>query len=346
LSEHLPSETQITGKIFLAALGVFLMLIIAETCARLLLLSLDIAILKISMPLIKFLYYTILFPVVFVMEFIEDKMENLTQDEDKDEKATAEDEILSLVESDDDDDKNSLEEDEKRMIKGIFDLDDTPVREIMTPRVDVTALPLDASIEDAKQEFVKSGHSRIPIYEDRIDEIKAIIMAKDFLDDSNLEGKTLGELGHVPIFIPETKAVGDLLEEVKITNNHFAVIIDEYGGTSGIVTLEDIIEEIVGDIRDEYDTEDDAEPEPQFNEDGSITIDARMNIDDLNDLLETDISTEDADTIGGFVCGEMGKIPEDNEELVLDEKLKITVLKADKRRIISLKLELLEDRYA
>ena len=147
-----------------------------------------------------------------------------TSNDSDEEKTSAEDEIMSLVEHDGNELGESLEEDEKRMIRGIFDLDDTLVREIMTPRVDMTTLPVKASIEEAKHTIVKSGHSRIPIYGKNIDEIKGIIYAKDFLDTGK-SFTTLSDFMHAPLFIPETKNVGDLLEEFQTNKIHVAIII-------------------------------------------------------------------------------------------------------------------------
>ena len=248
--------------------------------------------------------------------------------------------ILSFVENYSDNENDDLEEEEKRMIKGILDLGDMSVREIMTPRVDLSALPSTASIEEAKKMFIETGHSRIPVYNRTVDEIKGIIYAKDFIDDRKIAGKTLDQLAHKPIFIPESKEVGELLEEIKRKHNHFAVIIDEYGGTSGIITFEDIIEEIVGDVQDEYDNEEEEKTKPQLMPDGSIVLEARTMISDVNEIMDSDIpDTEAADTIGGYICYELGRIPEEGEIFHFENNpLSALVLKADKRKILQLKL--------
>jgi CBS domain containing-hemolysin-like protein len=270
-------------------------------------------------------------------------MEQWNSQEDDEEKATTEDEILSLVDQDDnseDDEESSLEEDEKRMIRGVFDLDNTSVREIMTPRVDVNALSMEDSVEDAVKLFIETGDSRIPVYEENVDNIKGILYAKDFLNSEKIKDKSLIELARRPIFIPETKEVGDLLQEIQKTRNHFSVVIDEYGGTAGIVTLEDIIEEIVGEIRDEYDADEDDAPMHVEMPDGSVVFDARTLIDDVNEVLDSDIpDDEDVDTIGGFICGEFGYIPLKGETLDLnDHDLKVTILQADNKKIIKIKI--------
>lgn len=324
--------------------AVFLLVVLADILGRFLLLRFDILILKITIPFVRGLRYSVLAPVLYVINIIDSEIERL-QHEGEDDKTTAEDEIMSWVERENENGKeNDLEEDEKRMIRGIFDLDDTPVREIMTPRVDMTSLPAKSTIIEAKREIVESGHSRIPIYGENVDEIKGIIFAKDFLDEKISENTKLEDIAHKPVFIPESKAVGDLLDEFKKNSNHFAVIIDEYGGTSGIVTLEDIIEEIVGEILDEYDTEEDVDPEPVKMPDGTFILDARTLIHDVNELLDSDIpEDEDADTIGGYVCGEIGRIPESGEELELEDGIHVTILKADRRKILTMKLKLVEE---
>ena len=319
----------------------FLIVIIFEIINEGIIARFDLSLLRVTMPWIKILRYSIFFPFVFCIEALREKIDKWQQQDDDEERATTEDEILSLVDQNEaDGEDSSLEEDEKRMIKGVFDLDNTDVREIMTPRVDIIGINLSATIDKAVQLFIESGHSRIPVYEKNMDNIKGILYAKDFLDQDNFKNKTLIHIARAPIFIPETKEVGDLLAEIQKTRNHFAVVIDEYGGTAGIVTLEDIIEEIVGEIRDEYDVNEDDAPMHVVMPDGSFIFDARTLIDDVNDILDSHIpDDEDVDTIGGFVCGELGHIPHKGEELIVDNNLlKIIVVKADKKKILKLKI--------
>ncbi len=315
-------------------------LIIPKFLAQLLLVKFDILILKISSPIIKMLSF-LLFPIILIEKLFRNKVYYLEQHDEQQDKPTAEDEIMSLIEHSDEEKINTseLEEDEKRMIRGIFDLDNTPVREIMTPRVDVDALDLQSSINDAIDLFIQTGRSRIPIYSKSVDDIKGVILAKDFLNYKKIENSTLTELAHKAIYIPETKLIDDLLEEIKGTGNHIAVVIDEYGGTAGIISLEDIIEEIVGEIKDEYDTEEDVDSEPIQASDGSFLVDARTIIGDLNDLLESKIpEKEDVDTVGGFICGELGRIPETGETFSF-YNIEFSILKADSRKILTIKIK-------
>jgi CBS domain containing-hemolysin-like protein len=342
LFENIELTTVVSVEI---ALGLLFIVIIGELFAKLILFKINILVLRLTLPIVHLLGATILAPFIISINFFERRIEDWEQkNEGEEDKVTFEDEIMSIIESDDDEEEEDKDiGEEKRMIKGIFDLDDTPVREIMTPRVDVRALSLTDSIENAKKMIVETGHSRVPIYDEVIDNIKGVIFAKDFLDDELVKGKTLSQLAHAPVFIPETKTVGPLLEELKEGNSHFAVIIDEYGGTSGIITLEDIIEEIVGEIRDEYDEEEEGEELPRMLSDGSAIVEGRMIIDEVNELLDIEIpEDEDVDTIGGYVCARLGKIPEIGEKVILHENILAAVLTADKRKILTLKLTLLD----
>jgi putative hemolysin len=329
--------------IVLAAIITVFLVILAEAVTRIFVIKYHIQTLKLTMPLIKLLHYTLLYPFVIFIKFVKQRVQHSQNIED-DDITTTEDEILSLLENDSVSglDDSSLEEDEKQMIKGIFELNDTDVKEIMTPRVDVIAIPSTASIDIAIRFFVESGHSRIPVYLKTIDEISGIILAKDFLNTDKIIDKTLTELSHKPIFVPETKQIGDLLDDLKGSHNHFSVVIDEYGGTAGIVTLEDILEEIVGEIHDEHETVE--ESTFQFKDDGSVVMDARTSIDEVNEILKIRLpEDEDVDTIGGFLCSRLGKIPDPGLETTIDDYLNIQVLKADKRRVLTLQLKVIDN---
>lgn len=327
--------------VILLAVSIVLLCSVSDLLAKLLLPRGDLLIISVTIPLMLVFSRVILAPLAPLFRLLNKKMKKIMEDApEPEDKASLEDEILDMMEDEPD---GQLEEGEKRMIRGIFDLQDMAVKEIMTPRVDVVAIPLSSSIEEAKQIFVASGHSRIPVYGRSIDEIRGIIYAKDFLAIPQ-DKKSLAGMIHTPIFIPETKAVDELLEEIKRTRNHFAVIIDEYGGTSGIVTFEDIIEEIVGDVRDEYDSAEDAVEKPQLLPDGSVLLEARTPVSDVNEILDIDIpDSEHADTIGGYICAELGRIPEQGETYTAPGLFRAEIVKADKRRIQKLKLTVPEN---
>ncbi len=328
-------------EMFVLAISIILLCSVSDLLAKLLLPRADLFIIKMTVPPMLVFARVILAPLAPLFGLLNRKMEKMMEDApEPDDKASLEDEILDMMEDEPDGD---LEEGEKRMIRGIFDLQDMSVKEIMTPRVDMTAIPLSSSIEEAIQTFVASGHSRIPVYGRTIDEIRGIIYAKDFLAVPP-EKKSLAGMIHTPIFIPETKAVDELLEEIKRTRNHFAVIIDEYGGTSGIVTFEDIIEEIVGDVRDEYDSDEDTVQKPQLLPDGSVLLEARTPVSDVNEILDIDIpDSEHADTVGGYICAELGRIPETGETFTAPGLFRAKIVKADKRKIQKLKLSVPDD---
>ncbi|MFA6715168.1 MAG: hemolysin family protein [Victivallales bacterium] len=318
-----------------ALLVVFALLLLCSLISSLMLKRMDVFFLRMTLPLLRFLTLIVFRPVLFLIRI----GESGAAAENDEEKTSAEDEIMSLVEHDSNDHGESLEEDEKRMIRGIFDLDDTLVREIMTPRVDMSTLSAKASIEEAKRMIVQSGHSRIPVYGKNIDEIRGIIYAKDFLDTEK-SFTTLADFMHAPLFIPETKNVGDLLEEFQANKIHVAIIIDEYGGTAGVVTLEDIIEEIVGEIRDEYDQNEDENNEMRLMPDGTIQAEGRCLVCDINHEFGLELpEDEDVDTIAGYVCGEFGKIPKENEEITIDGIGVFKILKADRRRVILVEIK-------
>ncbi|MBQ9337922.1 MAG: HlyC/CorC family transporter [Lentisphaeria bacterium] len=312
-----------------------------EIFALLMLYRSDLWVLRITIPGILLIANTVLLPFTLLSRKLRENAEDWRDEEAPEQIVSSEDEILSLVENHGEHENDTLEEGEKRMIKGILDLGDMSVREIMTPRVDIEALPASASIHEAKKKFISTGHSRIPIYGRSVDEIKGIIYAKDFIDEKAIAGKTLEQLSHKPLFIPESKEVGDLLDEIRRLHNHFAVIIDEYGGTSGIVTFEDIIEEIVGDVQDEYDNEEVSKSKPSLMPDGSVIFEARTLISEVNEILDSDIpETETADTIGGYICAELGRIPDEGELFHFDGLgLTAQILKADKRKILKLKIK-------
>lgn len=337
--------TSNTTAAFYIVVTIFIMVALADILNDLLFARFDLLILRITMPGIKFLRFTLFFPLIFLLEIMRANIDRWQMQDDEEERSTMEDEILSLVEHDETEGEDaSLEDDEKRMIKGVFDLDKTNVREIMTPRVDIKGISILSGIHEALELFIESGHSRIPVYDRNIDNIRGILYAKDLLDSSRIKGKTLLELSRPPIFIPETKEVGDLLEEIQKTRKHFAVVIDEYGGTAGIVTLEDIIEEIVGEIRDEYDINEDDSPMHVEMPDGTIIFDGRTLIDDVNALLNVHLpDNEDVDTIGGFVCGELGHIPHSGEKLTADDgNIGIEVLQADRKKVLKVKIKRLD----
>ncbi len=217
-----------------------------------------------------------------------------------------EEEIMTLVDAGEK--AGTIEDEEKEMIYSVLQFGETLAREVMVPRIDVVALDIETSLMDAVREFIESGHSRIPVYEESIDNIKGLLYAKDILSDLQNGGhKSMREMLRPVYFVPETKRADILLKELQSRKVHMALVVDEYGGTAGLVTIEDLLEEIVGDIRDEYDVHEEAEFERHSDDD--FTVDATINIDDFNELLDTNVSDDDADTLGGYIYSHFGRVP-------------------------------------
>jgi len=231
-----------------------------------------------------------------------------------------------------------LEQEESQMIRSIIELGDTTVREIMVPRIDMVALPEDATFDDAVKVAIHDGHSRIPIYRDSSDNIIGVLYVKDllaFLQADERPHQLPTAYVRPAYYIPESKPVDALLEEMRRAKIHLAIVMDEYGGTAGLVTIEDILEEIVGDIQDEYDAE---EQLPiQHQEDGSILVDGMVPIDEVNELLNSDLPTEDFDTLGGFVVGLLGRAPNPGEE-VTHGKLRMIAHEVEHRRLVRVQI--------
>jgi CBS domain containing-hemolysin-like protein len=210
----------------------------------------------------------------------------------------------------------------------------------MTPRTDVVSIDADAPLPDARRLIAQSGFSRIPATRGSLDAIVGILYAKDLLGRSGHEdedGVRVRDVMRPPVFVPETKRLGELMHEFRRRQVHAAVVLDEYGGTSGLVTMEDVVEEIVGEIADEYDPA--APPGIRPVADGGWDVDARVHVDELNDEIGVEIPEhEDYETIGGFVLSRLGAIPKPGETLEA-EGLRIRVLDADPRRILRLRLE-------
>ena len=202
-----------------------------------------------------------------------------------------------------------VEQEEREMIHGILEMTDKSVREVMVPRVDVVAAESANSIADVIRLVIEHGYSRIPIYEESIDNIVGVVYAKDLLRHGVVgdDQRPLAEVARQPYFTPEAKHVGELLREMKERKVHIAVVVDEHGGTAGIVTFEDLIEEIVGPIRDEYDMRE--VEELQIVSDHEVVVSARYPVDDLKGTLDIEVPNVEADTVGGLVYEELGEIP-------------------------------------
>jgi putative hemolysin len=257
--------------------------------------------------------------------------------------------------------EGTVDDEQRKMIEGAISFRDLQVGQIMTPRTEVIAVDVTAPLAEVRDRILKDGLSRIPVYEGTLDNVIGILYAKDLLTllggggtlvppaatdpagaPPTLPQIDLRRLIRPPLFVPKTKPLRDLLKEFRLQHVHIAVVLDEYGGTSGLVTTEDILEEIVGDIADEYERP--APEETKRIDDRTVEVDARMNITDLNRALDLHLPEEgDYQTLGGFVIASLGMIPVKGQQLT-HEGLTLTVLEAEPRRIKKLRLELPETR--
>jgi len=225
-----------------------------------------------------------------------------------------------------------VEHDEQAMISGVFELTRTVARELMTPRPDIVAVPADVSFDDLVAATGRSGHSRLPVYEESLDNVVGIVLVKDLLSRATVGDVTDFEVSQImrePYFVPDTKSVGDLLAEFRRMKIHMAIVVDEFGGTDGLVTLEDLIEEIVGEIYDEHDI---ARPLFQETPGGEPLIDGGVPLDEVNEQLGLDLPQEDYDTLGGFILGELGHVPQLGDSVRVSGA-DLVVEKVDERRV-------------
>jgi CBS domain containing-hemolysin-like protein len=238
--------------------------------------------------------------------------------------------------------ESTLEKGEREMIYSIFHFSETLTREIMVPRIDVLALDVNTTIRDARKEFINAGHSRVPVYEDTVDNVVGLLYAKDLLGvvDGNDTIAQQRKLLRPAYFVPEAKKVDELLTELQLRGVHMAVVVDEYGGVAGVVTLEDIMEEIVGEIRDEYDQAE----ERLYEETGSgeYVFLGRATIDEFNEATGLRLSKEHADTLGGLIYSELGRVPQPGE-VVNEQGVEFTVEEVIARRILKVKARMLTE---
>jgi CBS domain containing-hemolysin-like protein len=234
-----------------------------------------------------------------------------------------------------------INEEENEMIRSIFALRDTVVREIMVPRTDMASISADAAFREVLNSIIDCGHSRIPVFDGSIDNVIGLVYAKDLLKCWGMDESlfSLRRILRTPYFIPETKNLEELLHDFKKKRIHIAIVIDEYGGTSGLVTIEDLLEQIVGDIQDEYDLEEEWLEE---GEDGSAVVDARLPIEELEEYFGVEIEREKFDTVGGLIFHLTGRIPAAGEEVEVGS-IRLKVLEADARKIKKVRISKLPE---
>ncbi len=313
----------------------FLILIISEITPKIIAVKNAPNFAAIVSPFIGLLFY-ILYPLSFVMaKFINVLRQIFRFEEGTRDKFLKADEFQALLEMSEE--QGELQSEEKEILNSIFEFGDTSVREIMIPRTDMVCVSDEVSLDQLASLIKQKGHTRIPLYSDTIDKVQGIINAKDLLPFVSLQNKEVNilSLARPAIFVPESKKIDDLLRVFQRQRQHMAIVVDEYGGTSGLVTLEDVIEEIVGEIQDEYDKE---APLYRKINDNTFIVNAKIDIDALNDLIHIEIPQADEyETLGGFVLEKTGHLPKEKETIRHNDFL-LSMEKVEKNRILLVKI--------
>ena len=287
-----------------------------------------------TVRIIKFIY-TLTVPFVKLLTFSTNIISKLFGVSEKDEEVVTEEEIKMMV--DEGEEKGSIEENERELINNVFEFNDTTVSEIMTHRTDIYALNIDTNVNDLIEELEEYRYSRIPVYEDTIDEIRGILYLKDLLkyvkSKKNIKLKSIIRPAY---FVARSKPIDELFKELQKNNNQMAIILDEYGGTAGLITMEDILEELVGDIFDEYD---EIESDYEKIDDNTYLVSGSINISDLSKILGIEIEEGDYDTLSGFIQEKLGRIPEDEEKPVIEtQSVTYKIEEYEDKRIIKVKV--------
>jgi CBS domain containing-hemolysin-like protein len=289
------------------------------------------------------------YPIVALLSLFDPVVRRISGIDLRDDDEDLSDQVIAAVE--DHEEGASVDPEQKQMIEAIFELRDTHAGEIMTPRTDVDGIDIAATLEQVKASVLEYGHSRVPVYGENLDDILGVLYAKDLIElidekEPVAAGFNLKSLLREPFLVPESKPVLDLLREFKATKVHLAIVLDEYGGTAGLITIEDILEEIVGDIQDEHEAEDDEPPTIEQVDADTAKVDARVYIDDLNDQFDLDLpEDEDYETVGGFVFANLGHIPDAGESFEA-HGVKVTVDEAERTKVIGVTVKRLESAKA
>ncbi|MFO7811352.1 MAG: hemolysin family protein [Pelovirga sp.] len=248
--------------------------------------------------------------------------------------AGSEEELQQLI--DESEQRGIIDEEEGDMLQSILELDETYLREIMVPRTDMVCVDAAASLTQVLEAILQSGHSRIPVYKGNIDNIIGLVYAKDLLNywGQSLDTIPLEQVLRQPFLVPESKQVSVLLREFRETRVHIAIVIDEYGGTAGLITIEDLIEEIVGDIQDEYDLEEEWLIEDP---DGTVVVNGRLNIEEFEEYFDVEVEREKFDTISGYVIEQFGQVPAMGEKVRVGQ-FDMLIEKGDQRSIQQIRI--------
>ncbi|MBR5268743.1 MAG: HlyC/CorC family transporter [Lachnospiraceae bacterium] len=283
--------------------------------------------LKFAKPI--YLLMQVLTPVIFVVDILAKGVLKLLHiDPNKKPEAITEEELRTIVEVSHE--EGVIESDEKKMIYNVFDFGDSVARDIMVPRIDMTFIDVNSTYAEVLEIFREEKYTRYPVFEETTDNVIGIVNIKDLILLETEKGFCLRDHLREPMYTYEFKKTAELMVELRKTLNNIAIVLDEYGATAGLITMEDMLEEIVGEIRDEYD-EDEEDLVKKLNA-AEFVIDAAMKLDDLNDQIGLNLESEDYDSIGGFVIGLLDHLPEEGEE-VIHENLRLVVEKVERNRI-------------
>ena len=281
----------------------------------------------------------VLTPVIFIVDKLSQGVLRLLHvDPNKKQDAITEDELRTIVEVSHE--EGVIESDEKKMIYNVFDFGDSVAKDIMVPRIDMTFIDVNATFSEVIEVFREVKYTRYPVYEETTDNVIGIINIKDLLLTENQKKFCIRDYLREPLYTYEFKKTAELMVELRKTQNNIAIVLDEYGATAGLITLEDMLEEIVGEIRDEYD--EDEEDLIRRIGPGEYVVEAAMKLDDLNDQLGLDLESEDYDSIGGFIIGLLDHLPEEGEE-VTHRNLRLVVDQVDRNRIDKIHLYIQEE---
>ena len=276
----------------------------------------------------------VLTPVIFIVDKLSQGVLRLLHvDPNKKQDAITEDELRTIVEVSHE--EGVIESDEKKMIYNVFDFGDSVAKDIMVPRIDMTFIDVDATFSEVIEVFREVKYTRYPVYEETTDNVIGIINIKDLLLTENQKKFCIRDYLREPLYTYEFKKTAELMVELRKTQNNIAIVLDEYGATAGLITLEDMLEEIVGDIRDEYD--EDEEDEVKEIAPDEYLVSGSAKLDDLNDRLGLELESEDYDSIGGLVIGLLEHLPEEGEE-VSCENIRLVVEHVEKNRIDKIRL--------
>lgn len=283
--------------------------------------------LKFAKPI--YLLMQVLTPVIFIVDKLSLGVLRLLHiDPNKKPEAITEEELRTIVEVSHE--EGVIESDEKKMIYNVFDFGDSVARDIMVPRIDMTFIDVNSTLEEVMEVFRQEKYTRYPVFEETTDNVIGIVNIKDLILQEQDKKFALRDYLREPMYTYEFKKTAELMVELRKTLNNIAIVLDEYGATAGLITMEDMLEEIVGEIRDEYD-EDEEDLVKKLNA-KEFAVDAAMKLDDLNDQIGFHLESEDYDSIGGFVIGLLDHLPEEGEEVVY-ENLRLVVEKVDRNRI-------------